>query len=68
MVDVPLIRTVALSKTFGSGHATVRAIDEVSLEVLRGELVLVMGPSGSGKTHSFPSSARCCDRHPVRSW
>ena len=50
MGDVPLVRTVGLTKTFGSGHATVRAVDEVSLDVLRGELVLVMGPSGSGKT------------------
>jgi putative ABC transport system ATP-binding protein len=39
-----------LVKTFGSGHTEVRAVDDVSIEIRRGELALVMGPSGSGKT------------------
>lgn len=39
-----------VSKTFGSGHTAVTAVDHVSLEVNAGDIVLVMGPSGSGKT------------------
>ncbi|WP_346926997.1 ABC transporter ATP-binding protein [uncultured Arthrobacter sp.] len=39
-----------VSKTFGSGHTAVTAVDHVSLSVDAGDIVLVMGPSGSGKT------------------
>ena len=38
------------TKVFGQGRTTVRAVDDVSLSVQAGELVVVMGPSGSGKS------------------
>ncbi len=39
-----------LSKVYGIGHTEVKALDNVSLHVERGEIVLIMGPSGAGKT------------------
>lgn len=39
-----------VSKVYGSGHTTVKAISDVSLEVASGEVILIIGPSGSGKT------------------
>ena len=45
-----LIRTTDLTKIYGSGEASVRALDGVNLIVPRGELLAVMGPSGCGKS------------------
>jgi putative ABC transport system ATP-binding protein len=45
-----LIRTVNLTKTYGSGETAVRALDRLNLTVAKGELVAVMGPSGCGKS------------------
>lgn len=46
----PLVSIRDVSKVYGSGDASVPALDGISLEVPAGEMLLMMGPSGSGKT------------------
>ena len=46
----PVLSVKNLSMAFGSAHALVRAVDDVSLEVRPGETLGVVGESGSGKT------------------
>lgn len=43
-------RAVDLCKTYGSGPAEVRALDNVSVAFEHGQFTAVMGPSGSGKS------------------
>ena len=46
----PLLEAKGIIKTLGSGAAEVRALKGVNLDLVPGELTLLMGPSGSGKT------------------
>ena len=39
-----------VTKTYGGGEGSVRALDDVSLAFERGTFTAIMGPSGSGKT------------------
>lgn len=39
-----------LSKIYGTGESAVKALDDVSFSVQKGEFVAIIGPSGSGKS------------------
>ncbi len=45
-----LLKVEHLSKIYGSGDGEVRALDDVSFTVERGQFVAIIGPSGSGKS------------------
>jgi ABC-type lipoprotein export system ATPase subunit len=47
---VALLRARGLRKDYGKGDGLVRAVDEIDLDVARGETLAVMGPSGCGKS------------------
>ena len=48
--DGVLIRVSSVSKTFLSGGHRIPAVDDLSIEVSRGEFIALVGPSGCGKT------------------
>ncbi len=45
-----ILRVENLCKTYGKGDNMVRALDNVSFSVEKGEFVAIVGPSGSGKS------------------
>ena len=56
-VDVAIAARVRnLTKTYGRGDALVRALDDVTLDLVEGEFTAIMGPSGSGKS----TLMHCC--------
>jgi len=46
----PIIALEHVSRVYRMGESDVRALDDVSLAIARGERLAIMGPSGSGKS------------------
>lgn len=55
-----LIKVKDLCKIYNPGENEVRALDHVSLEIKKGELVAIIGQSGSGKS-TFMNMLGCLD-------
>jgi putative ABC transport system ATP-binding protein len=45
-----LLQTRSLTKIYGSGRTSHKALDDINLEIRERDFVSIMGPSGSGKT------------------
>ena len=48
--NVEILKIENLSKVYGKGPTAVKALDNVSFSIKKGEFVAIIGPSGSGKS------------------
>ncbi len=61
MNSLNMIEVAGLSRTFTIGDMSVLALQDVTLQVARGDFVAIMGPSGSGKS-TFMNILGCLDK------
>ena len=57
----PVARLSGVSKIYGEGRLQVKALDQLDLEVHKGDYLAVMGASGSGKSTAM-NILGCLDR------
>ncbi len=48
--DLPLVRLDNVTMHYGRGKTAIQAIDTVSIDIRKGEIIAVVGPSGCGKS------------------
>ena len=49
MTSTYALETVSVTKTYQSESGVINAVDDVSIQVKRGEFVALVGPSGSDR-------------------
>ena len=61
IIAKPVAKLVGVSKHYGHGSLIVKALDNLNLEVFKGDYIAVMGASGSGKSTAM-NILGCLDR------
>lgn len=49
-LKMEILKVERLSKIYGDGDTAVKAVDDISFSIKKGEFVAIIGPSGSGKS------------------
>ena len=49
-MNTEILKAEHLTKIYGTGENQVKALDDVSFSVQKGEFLAIIGPSGSGKS------------------
>lgn len=69
--NMELLRIEHLTKVYGSGENEVRALDDISFSVPKGQFLAIIGPSGSGKStllHILGGGWTADQRHGLGRW
>ena len=61
MSEIGVIHTEHIKKYYVMGDVEVRALNDITLDIYKGELAAIMGPSGSGKS-TLMNILGCLDR------
>jgi len=56
-----IVEMTKLTKTFGKGSSTIKALDGVDLKIKTGDFIAIIGPSGSGKS-TLMNMIGCLDK------